>query len=73
MIAIAVVTLALAASAAPAILIDYDEIHDQYCVPDNVSSNVMAGVEDCFQMNLADFKVRTACTIRMSNVSRLKL
>jgi hypothetical protein len=44
-------------SIASATLTEFDEIHDDYCLPDNVSIEIMAAVEECFQIKTADFRV----------------
>lgn len=51
-------SLALVIAVVPAILIDYEDVQDEYCVPENVSEHLMKAVEDCFTIGLADFAVR---------------
>lgn len=52
-----VAALGLAVTFVPAILVDYEEVHEQYCAPENVSRDIMAAMEDCFQINSLDFEV----------------
>lgn len=52
----------------PAILIDYEEVRDEYCSPENVSEHVMEEVEDCFAIGLLDFGVRRRTRNKLTGV-----
>lgn len=54
---------------AAAILIDYEEVRDEYCSPANVSKHAMQDVEECFAIGSLDFGVRRLVIITDAEIA----